>query len=138
MATTTTVQETLQTILSKANPQEIADALRQVDLGKLLASEEYDTGAFTPAVASIVLPFEAAIVQSVRIVTATTAGYVGTYAVGDSGVTKLSAAASSVVGLCALGTDRKTITFLAGTDALRVLVRYSRISTPLATAVPAA
>ena len=234
--TTTTVQETLQTVLTKANPEVIADALRQVDLGTLLASEEYDTGTFaistpptnatftagvgslanatyyyrvvamslvgntlpstetslaittggvnvkwtalagatgykiygrstgaelymatvpanvtswlddgsiTPAgalptalVTTVVLPAEAAFVQSARIVTATTAGFVGTYMVGESGVTKLSAVASSAVGLCALGVDRKTLTFLSTTDATRVIVRFSRISTPLGTLYP--
>lgn len=232
--TTQTKQETLQNLLSQANPASFADALRQVDLGTLLASEEYDTGScaiqtpptnatfvattgvlanatyyyrvtalfpvgetlpstetslaittggvivkwgaisgaigykiygrstgaellmatvgpnvlawtddgsVTPAgalptalVTTVVLPHEAAFFQSARISEANTSSFVGTYMVGDSGVTKLTAGTSGVVGLCALGTDRRTLTFLSTTDAKRVIVRYSRISTPLATA----
>ncbi len=232
--TTQTVAETLATVLTKANPNSIADALRQIDLGTLLASEEYDTGTFavgtpptnatfvattgalanatyyyrvtvlskvgetlpstetslaittggvtvkwgavtgatgykiygrstgaellmatvgagvlswiddgsiTPAgalptalVTTVVLPYEAAIVQAARIATAVTSTFVGTYMTGDSGCTKLTAGTSGVVGLCAFGVDRKTLTFLSTTDATRVIVRYSRISTPLGTA----
>lgn len=120
---TTTAVQTLGTLLTQADPNTLADALRKVDLGNMLQVKEYDTGTIA-GTASIVLPEEALAVLSARIVTATTATKVGTYMVTpDTGVTKLTAATSGVVGLATLGADRKTITFEA-TDATRVLVKY--------------
>lgn len=120
---TTTAAQTLGTLLTQADPNTLADALRKVNLGNMLQVKQHDTGTIA-GTASIVLPEEAHAVLSARIVTATTATKVGTYMVTpDIGVTKLSALTSSVVGLATLGADRKTITFEA-TDATRVLVAY--------------
>lgn len=123
MAGTTIIPSTVGTELTKSDPNRLADLLRQVDLGNLLQVKSYDTGTIA-GTASVTLPEEALVVASARIVTATTATKVGTYMVTpDTGVTRLTAATSGVVGLATLGADRKTVTFEA-TDATRVVVWY--------------
>lgn len=131
MSVTATAQFTVKDALDQANPNQLPNALNLINLGTLLASEEYDTGTITAA-AAIVLPFEAAIVQSARVVTSGTAASVGSYFCADSAVTPLlpPGGASTAVGIAKLGTDRKTITF--PNTVTRVIVRYSRISVPLA------
>lgn len=131
--TTTTTPETLAQVLSKADLNKLADALRQIDLGAMLAPAEYDTGTITGADA-ITLPGNGALlVQSARV-HAGSATFVGTYAVGDSGATPLTAATASVVGLAKLSADGKTITFPTGTTATRVVVRYIPAPATLLTA----
>ena len=135
MPVTTVAAQTLQKALDVANPGQIADALRDIALGTLLASTEYDTGTITGS-ATVVLPFEAAIVQSARVVTSATGGSVGPYLVADSGATPAipptaTAYAGAAIGVATLGTDRKTLTF--PNTVTRVVVRYSPIGTALAT-----
>lgn len=120
---TTAIVETLKDVLTKADPNKIADALRQMNLGLMFEAVEYDSGTITGADA-ITLPGNGALlVQSARV-HAGSATFVGTYAVGDSGATPLTAATASVVGLAKLSADGKTITFPTGTTATRVIVRY--------------
>jgi hypothetical protein len=106
-----------------------ANTLQWLDNGSVVPAGALPTALLT----TVVLPYEAAYVQSARIVTATTASIVGTYMAADSSATAITAGTSGVVGICKLGVDRKTLTFLTASDATRVIVRYSRISTPLAT-----
>lgn len=98
--TTTTKVDTIQQVLTKADPDQIADALRKVDLGNMLQQKEYDTGTIT-AVAAVPLPESALAVLSARVVTSGTAASVGTYHVGDSAVTPLlpPGGASTAVGI---------------------------------------
>ena len=121
--TTTTTPETLAQVLTKADLNKLQAALAQVDLGALQKPAEYDTGTITAADA-ITLPGNGALlVQSARV-HAGAATFVGTYAVGDSGATPLTAATASVTGLAKLSADGKTITFPTGAQATRVIVRY--------------
>lgn len=107
MSTTVTKTDTLQNVLNQANPQNIADALRAIQLGnmvvptKTVVSQAGATGiTLSPAALSIV---------SLRVVTgggASTAA-TGTRLIADSG-----AAASATVAT--LSDDGKTLTFEAG------------------------
>ncbi len=129
--TTTTVQETLQTILSKANAQDIADALKQVDLGSMFAGLEEDTGTITD-IASIVLKKEAAFIESIEVVSSATAGSVGLYHPGRHDATPaVPAAAGKGGGVATVGADRKTITF--PNTVTRVITRYKPLGTGLGT-----
>jgi len=120
---TTTAVQTLSDVLTKADPNELADALRKVNLGNMLQVKILDTGAIAAA-GSVVLPEPALHVISARIVTATTASKVGTYMVtNDTSATKLTAGTSGAVGIATLATDLKTIAFEA-VDATRVVVAY--------------
>src|SRR5262245_27236869 len=120
---TTTKANTLGEVLTRANPVDLPDALRKVDLGNLLKVKEYDSGTIT-GTSSVDLAEDALLVISARIVTATTASKVGTYMVTpDTGITRLTASTSGVIGLATLGANKRTITFEA-TDATRVLVKY--------------
>lgn len=123
MPTTTTAVETLKVNLTKAVPDELPDALRQVDLGNLLTVKEYDTGTIT-ASATVALPEEALMVQSARIVTSGTAGSVGSYLVSDSSATLAipTGGASLAPGVAKIGTDNKTITF--PNTVTRAVIRY--------------
>lgn len=112
---------TLKDELTRADPNNLADALRKVNLGTLLEVVEYDTGTITAA-ASITLPGEGALcVQSVRVVTGTAA--VGERVLGDSGTTPAQFGTSGVYK-CSVSADGKTITFEA--NVTRVFVRYVR------------
>lgn len=97
---TTSATQTLKDALSKADPNEIADALRKVDLGNLLQVKEYDTGTIT-AIAAVPLPENALAVLHARVVTSGTAASVGSYHVGDSAVAPLlpPGGASVAVGI---------------------------------------
>jgi len=98
--TTKTFTETLGVALAESDPNDIADALRQVNLGNMLQMKEYDTGTIT-AVAAVPLPETALLVHSARVVTSGTGASVGTYLVGDSAVTPLlpPGGASVAVGI---------------------------------------
>ena len=85
--TTSTVQ-TIKEVLTKADPNEIADALRKCNLGNMFQVKMYDTGTIT-GVATVPLPESALHVLSARVVTSGTAASVGTYMVADNGVTPL-------------------------------------------------
>jgi hypothetical protein len=98
--TTTTIIPTVGAVLTKSDPNELADALRKVDLGNMLQLKEYDTGTIT-GVAAVPVPEDALAVMSARVVTSGTAASVGSYLVGDSAVTPLlpPGGASTAVGI---------------------------------------
>jgi hypothetical protein len=92
--------DTVKEVLTKADPNQLPDALRRVDLGNLLQIKEFDTGTITAA-AAITIPGGALMVTGARVVTSGTAASVGTYLVGDSSVTPLlpPGGASVAVGI---------------------------------------
>lgn len=120
---TTTKTDTLGEVLTKADPNQIADALRKVDLGNMLQAKEYDTGTITAA-ASIDLPERALVVQSARIVTSGTAGSVGSYMCSDvNAVMAIPAGGANLTpGVARISADGKTITF--PNTITRAIVRY--------------
>jgi len=85
---TTSVVQTLKEVLTKADPDQIADALRKVDLGNLLQVKEHDTGTITAA-AAVAVPGDALAVLSAHVITSGTAASVGHYMVGNSASTPL-------------------------------------------------
>lgn len=132
---TTTKTDTIKEVLTKADPDQLPDALRKVDLGNLLQMKEYDTGTIT-GVAAVPLPEDALAVTSARVVTSGTAASVGTYLVGDSSVTPLlppggasvavgiaSAQGISAPGAGVTGTGRITTVTFPNT-VTRVVFRY--------------
>jgi hypothetical protein len=121
--TTATVVNTLKNVLTKADPNELPDALRKVDLGNMLTVKEYDTGTVSALTGGVVLPEAAQAILSIRVVSATTNTIVGNYVAGDKDATKLTAGTSGAVGVAALGADRKTLTFTTA-DVTRCLVSY--------------
>ena len=120
---TTTAVHTLKDALTKADPNQIADALRKVDLGNLLTVKEYDTGTVSALTGGVVLPEKALMIQSVRVVTATTGTIVGTYVAADASATKVTAGTGSAVGICRVDATGQTLTFTAA-DVTRAIVRY--------------
>lgn len=117
---TTTAVETLKSALNEANPNKISDALAKVDLGSMFTITEYDTGTIT-AVDHITLPGTGALlIQSVRVVTATTA-VVGPKIIQDSGATA-GQIASTGIYVCKIDAAGLVLTF-DGT-VTQVVVRY--------------
>jgi len=92
--------QTLKSVLSKATPGVLADALQKVDLGNMMSAKVYTSGSIT-ATATITLPEKALFIQSVRVLASGTAASVGTYMVADNGVTPLlpPGGASAAVGI---------------------------------------
>lgn len=142
---TTTKVDTLKEVLTKADPDQLSDALRKVDLGNLLQVKEYDTGTIT-AVAAVPIAEGALAVLSARVVTSGTAASVGTYLVGDSSVTPLlppggasvavgiaSAQGISAPGAGLTGTGRITTVTFPNT-VTRVVFRYIAAPTVALTA----
>lgn len=97
---TTSVIQTNKAVLSKADPNNIADVFRKMDLGNMMEVKEYDTGVIT-ATAAVTIPGGALAVLSARVVASGTAASLGTYMVGDSAVTPLlpPGGASVAVGI---------------------------------------
>jgi hypothetical protein len=114
---------TLQTGLDNATQGQLSDVLVALNMGLLLYGKEYDTGTVS-STATVVLPYEAAIVQSARVVaSAGTAGSVGSYLVADSAATPfIPLGASTQCGVATIGVDRKTITFPNTVE--RAIIRY--------------
>lgn len=119
MPVTTVVKETVKSVLDKANPNEVADALALAKLGTILTPTKVALTGLTgtthnitdaahgshPAILSVI---------ALRVTAATTAGSVGAYVAGDAGATVVSPAASTVVGVAKLSDDGTTLTFATG------------------------
>jgi hypothetical protein len=132
---TTTAVQTTKVVLTQANPNQLPDALRKVDLGNMLQVKEFDTGTIT-ATAAVTIPGGALMVASARVVTSGTAASVGTYMVGDSSVTPLlppggantAIGIASAQGITAPGaalTGTGTITTITFPNTVtRAVVRY--------------
>jgi hypothetical protein len=100
---TTSVVQTLKEILSKADLNQLADALRKVDLGNLLQVKEWDSGVIG-ATAAITLPESALAVHSVHVISSGTGASVGHYLPGNSASTPLlpPGGANVAVGICSV------------------------------------
>ena len=114
---------TLKSELDRADPNSIADRLRQVQLGSLLEIQEWDSGTITAA-AAVTIPGGALLVQSAQVVTSGTAASVGHYLPGNSSSTPLlpPGGADTAVGIAAVAADGSTITF--PNTVTRVRIRY--------------
>jgi hypothetical protein len=135
---TTSVVPTLQNQLNNALPEELPDILRLMQLGNMLtplkrtftgltASGTADltaidgtgetTGAGNPnRVAALA-------VKTLRVTAATTSTTVGSYGVTDAGGTTVTASTSSVMGICKISDDGKTITFPTA-DVTAFVIEY--------------
>jgi hypothetical protein len=113
----------LKYALDEANPNKIADALAQVDLGTLLTATEYDTGVITGATSVTIPGSGALLVQSVVVVSGTESST--PHIVVDSTQTPGQIASTGIYTV-KLSADGKTLTFAA--NVTRVVVRY--ISNP--------
>jgi hypothetical protein len=125
---TTTKNDTIKEVLTKADPNQLADAFRKLDLGNLLQAKEWDSGTITAA-AIVNLPEDALLVQSARVVTSGTAASVGTYLVADPAAAMIvpPGGASAAVGIArasaaAEGRGISAVTF--PNSVTRVVVRY--------------
>lgn len=120
---TTTAVETLQTTLDNANPNDLADALRLIKLGTMLAPAKYDTGIINAA-ATVELPTPALKIISAYVKSATTAASVGSYLVTDNlSQAVVSPAASTAVGIAQIAADGQTLTFASG-DITQAQITY--------------
>ena len=101
--TTATAAETIKSVLTKADPNKIADALAKVDLGNMLQAKEWDSGSITAA-AAVLLPEGALSIMSVHVITSGTAASVGHYLPGNSASTPLlpPGGANTAVGICSV------------------------------------
>jgi len=127
---TTTKTLTYRDVLNRANPNDIADALRAVKIGNMLSKIKVTVAALTATAtpditsqdvldAATVTGIELAgetlpaigKVVALRCTTSGTANTVGSYAVTDASGTVLSPTASTVVGLAKLSDDGTTLTF---------------------------
>lgn len=113
MPVTTTAKETLLKVLNDADPNKIADALAQADIGTMFTPTQFDTGTIT-ASATVTLPGQGALlIQSARVVTSGTATSVGSYLISDAAAVMIipPGGASVAVGVGRLSADGKTVTF---------------------------
>lgn len=134
MAVTTSTKQTLGVVLNRANPNQIADALKKVQLARLLdpvkitltgitAIAAVDITSFLKGVSTLAINSGLAelgtgdalpailAVKTLRVTTSGTANSVGTYAIGDAASTALTPTAGANVGLALLSDDGKTLTF---------------------------
>jgi len=142
--TTTTVKQTVASVLDAGNATNIEDALSLIGLGRMLtpikvvaasltAADSFDiTTAAFKAAATLTgitlasgqnLPAAQQVLGLVRVVTGGTT-YVGCYAVAPVGATVVTAATSGVVGICTLSDDGKTLTFPSSTQATAITFFY--------------
>lgn len=117
MSTTTTVNNTLQLELDKANPNTVPDVLREMKLGTMLAGVIEKTITLSTYGTAFTLTPPALIVRSFRVSDATGGNAAtGARLVGDSGATPSATIAK-------LSADGTTIT-VEGTGALSAVVSY--------------
>ena len=138
MPVTSTSKDTLKTVLDRANPNVLADALALVDLGTVLTPIVKDTGSIT-ASATITLSPPALLIQAARIVASGTAASVGSYLVSDAGATMCipTGGASLAPGVAKISADGATLTF-PNTVTQAVIQYIPRPATDLASQFPAA
>lgn len=145
---TTTVNQKFQAILDLANPNNLADLLRQVKLGRLLSTVKVTVAALSPAsatpditdpdllafatVSGITLEDGEGLpaigqVVSLRVTASGTAASVGSYGITDPGGTAIipPGGASAALGIAELSDDGTTLTF-PNTVTGFVLVYYPR------------
>lgn len=159
MSVTTTQTQTLQTVLDRANPNQLGDALSLVRLARMLdpvkitltgitASATVNLPTFLKGVSTLTIndgltglatndPLPAILIpKTIRVTTSGTANSVGTYVVSDAGGTATSPTASTVAGIALLSDDGTTLTFPTTITGL-VLEYIPRSYTDFATVYPA-
>jgi len=147
--TTKTISPTLQNQLDLADPDAVSDILRQVHLGTILtplkrtftgltAAGTFDLTAIdgTGETAGTTNPNRLPLLalRSLRVTAATTASTVGAYGLTDSGGTAVTAATHTVMGICLISDDGKTITFPTA-DVTAFVIEYVPQSYTLMTTV---
>lgn len=135
---TKTFTPTLQQQLNKANPNNVADLLRQVALGDILAGFKRTFTGLTAAgtfdltaidgtgeTVGVGNPNRRALLalKSLRVTAATTATTVGSYGLTDSGGNTVTAATHTVLGICLISDDGKSITFPTA-DVTAFVIEY--------------
>lgn len=125
MSVTATAAPTLGLALEQANPNTLADALRKVNLSKMLEPQLLSVDQ----TAALTIPLDppALLVQSVRVTQG--AATLGMYLIGDS-------AATPAAGICAISDDGATLTFNANVEKA-VIVYMARSEASLSDAFPA-
>jgi len=111
---TDTAVQTLKSVLDRADPNQIADALRQVKLGTILTPVSLDTGDLTGVeVNHIHLDPPALLVRSVRVVHTLTTDEpdIGEYLASDENATMSAASTANGPGVCKMDADGSKITF---------------------------
>lgn len=123
---TSTLIRTLQLVIDEANPNELADVLRQLKLGTahnvlkreftgLTAAAAFDLTAIdgTGETSGTANPnrLPARTVRTLRCTASGTANSVGSYALSDAGGTAVSPTAGANIGIALISDDGKTITF---------------------------
>lgn len=150
---------TIQQALEKANPNDLADALRQLGLGKLFAPIKVVVAALTAA-ASVDITSAAAKAAAtitgidaledgeflppigsclaLRVTASGTAGSLGVYILGDVAATPIvpPGGAGLAVGVARISDDGKTITF-PNTVTAFTLIYTPRPIVPVTTLLPA-
>lgn len=149
--TTKIVTPTLQAELNKANPNNIADLLRQVALGDVLAgfkrtftglaaAATYNLTALDASgeVTGVSNPFRRGIgvLKTLRVTAATTGASVGSYILTDIGGNTVSPATHTIAGIALISDDGTTITFPSA-DVTAFVIEYQPSPFTVATTVEA-
>ena len=131
---TTTKTQTVQDILTQANPVNLADVLRLLGLGRLFApvkvvvaaatataTWDITTAAFAAAATTTITGIDAiasgaglpaiGAMLTLRVSSSGTANSVGTYILSDVSGTPLIAGTSTAVGVATISNDGKTLVF---------------------------
>ena len=128
MSVTATSAPTLGLALEQANPNILADALRKVNLSKMLEPQKLVLSGATAA-ATVTLDPPALLVQSVRVTTAPAGqAAVASRIVADSGATPSAT-------VCKLSDDGSTLTFEANLTGA-VVVYMARSEAALSSQFP--
>jgi hypothetical protein len=131
--TTNSFQGTIQTALDQANPNQLADLLHLVRLGKMTANIKAVVTSLSAAASFDITSaavFAAAVVtglnseggdlaalpairalRSLRVTASGTTNAVGTYVLTDSSGTGVDPGNNANVGICKISDDGKTLTF---------------------------
>lgn len=152
---TSTLSQTIQSELNKANPNNLADLMRTgkpgnffgvikvVMTGGALAAYDITTAAFKAlsTITGITLADGETLppirnVRSLRVTAATTGSTVGSYAITDASGTALTANTSAVTGLAKLSDDGKTLTFVTADVTAFVLIYEPQWASDLTSQFP--
>jgi hypothetical protein len=137
MSVTATAAETLKVALDEANPNKLADALRKVALGTILAPLKRTFTGLTGASCDLTATdgvgetagaanpnrLAALRINTLRVTGVTASTDIGSYVASDAAGTGVTANDSAVVGIATISDDGKTITFPNG-DATDFVIEY--------------
>jgi hypothetical protein len=131
MPTTTPVEQTLLSALNDSNPNNLAAALSQLNIGNMLTPVTQTVTTFTGGI-TFTLDDASPLAILMVSVTAAGAGRAGNYVEHAVAVAPTS---DNLVGTFTINAARTQITLPAGTAATAATVRYIRnVSTALTTA----